>query len=115
MTLYYHMFGDDVDTLNVYSRTENGGPLHTMFTKTGNIGDWFERAEMIVPILKGPFQVGDAKWARSIYISSTSTFLSPNWHLPMMLLTSFRSFIAFFPLHSYIFASCRFRQNLGYL
>ena len=57
LTLYYHMYGEDVDTLNIWMRTNHGGPLKKLWSKTGNVGNWFERADVAVSAAGKPFQV----------------------------------------------------------
>ena len=50
------MFGRTIGSLNVYTRTTIGGPLKLVWTKSGNIGDFFERADIQI-LEKGSFQV----------------------------------------------------------
>ena len=43
-TFYYHMFGTGTGTLNVYIQTKSGGYKTRVWTKSGNRGDFWERA-----------------------------------------------------------------------
>ncbi len=57
LEFYYHMFGDYVNTLNVYLRTGAGDTL--IWTLSKNQGDAWKKAQ--VPLLSsaGKFQVSD--------------------------------------------------------
>ena len=51
------MYGQDVGVLNVYTRSTSGtGPLKKVWSKTGNVGDFFERGEVQL-YESGNFQV----------------------------------------------------------
>jgi hypothetical protein len=58
MRFYYHMFGENIGTLSVYTRDSINGPLQTPWTKSGNIGHYFERAEVTL-YWDQPFQVNN--------------------------------------------------------
>ena len=65
---YYHMFGVNIGTLNVYLRDTINGPVQNLWSKSGNVGDYYERTEVILYWDK-PFQV--------IYFSKIVTLI-PN-------------------------------------
>lgn len=50
------MYGESVETLNVYTRTEIGGPLTREWSRTGEVGDYYERTEISL-IASKPFEV----------------------------------------------------------
>ncbi|XP_072014818.1 MAM and LDL-receptor class A domain-containing protein 1-like [Amphiura filiformis] len=53
---YYHMFGPNIGTLSVHTRDSINGPLQTVWSKSGNIGDFYERVEVALYWAQ-PFQV----------------------------------------------------------
>eukprot|EP00057_Strongylocentrotus_purpuratus_P018000 XP_011672474.1 PREDICTED: MAM and LDL-receptor class A domain-containing protein 1 [Strongylocentrotus purpuratus] len=56
--LWYHMFGSNMGTLNVFMRTSIGGYMTTLFTKTGHSNDYWELADVDLPASGSPnFQV----------------------------------------------------------
>lgn len=42
MIFYYHMFGDDVDQLNVYVRFFSNGPLQKLYGISGRWNDFLK-------------------------------------------------------------------------
>ncbi|XP_071956933.1 MAM and LDL-receptor class A domain-containing protein 1-like [Antedon mediterranea] len=56
LRFYYHMYGQNIGTLSVYTRTAINGPLTLEWSKSGNLGDYYERGE-IVFIKSQAFQV----------------------------------------------------------
>ncbi|XP_041460944.1 MAM and LDL-receptor class A domain-containing protein 2-like [Lytechinus variegatus] len=44
--IWYHMFGRDMGTLNIYLRTNIGGYMDLIFTKTGHSNDYWELANL---------------------------------------------------------------------
>ena len=42
------MFGEDIGTLNVYKRKVINGPLELLWSRSGNLGDFYERADVVV-------------------------------------------------------------------
>ena len=68
MALYYHMYGDDVDTLTVWLRFNIGGSMSKLWSHTGNVGNWFERADIPIPAGGRPFQVPIDVSVYTIYI-----------------------------------------------
>ena len=44
--MFYHMFGRTIGKLTVYTRNYNGGPLKPVWTKSGNVGDFYERTDI---------------------------------------------------------------------
>jgi len=57
--LYYHMWGEDIRRLSVYTRMQEGGPFSDkLWTKLGSQGNYWERAEVTLqPLVNVPFQV----------------------------------------------------------
>ncbi|XP_014680988.1 PREDICTED: MAM and LDL-receptor class A domain-containing protein 2-like [Priapulus caudatus] len=53
---YYHMYGPTVDKLAVYTRTEVGGMLTQVWSRVGEVGDYYERIEIPLVITQ-PFEV----------------------------------------------------------
>ncbi|XP_022096408.1 MAM and LDL-receptor class A domain-containing protein 1-like [Acanthaster planci] len=53
---YYHMYGIDIGTLTVYFWDTTNGPLTNIWSMSGEKGDFYERAEIILSHNK-PFQV----------------------------------------------------------
>lgn len=49
LTFSYHMFGSDIGKLNVHN--DNMGNWQTIFTKSGNQGNQWKRAEIDVNLL----------------------------------------------------------------
>ncbi|XP_041365734.1 MAM and LDL-receptor class A domain-containing protein 1-like [Gigantopelta aegis] len=45
-TFYYHMYGVGTGTLSVYTQTQSGGYRTQVWTKSGNRGDFWERASV---------------------------------------------------------------------
>ena len=59
LRLHYHMYGENVKRLAVYTRTQDGGPLIQRMSKSGNKGSFWERVEVkLQPDVNVPFQVG---------------------------------------------------------
>nr|XP_039270832.1 MAM and LDL-receptor class A domain-containing protein 1-like [Styela clava] len=55
---YYHMYGSSIRSLRVYTRTQYGGPLVQVWSKSGYQGDFWERADANLGATVGqPFQV----------------------------------------------------------
>ena len=48
MRLWYHKFGDDIDTLTVYMRTTTNGQPILLYTRFGQVGDYWERADIVI-------------------------------------------------------------------
>ncbi|XP_022097778.1 MAM and LDL-receptor class A domain-containing protein 1-like isoform X1 [Acanthaster planci] len=48
LRLWFHMFGDDIDTVRVKSWTEIHGDETILFSRTGHIGDYWERIDIIL-------------------------------------------------------------------
>ncbi|XP_041467512.1 MAM and LDL-receptor class A domain-containing protein 1-like [Lytechinus variegatus] len=44
--LWYHMFGSNMGTLNIFMKTSIGGYMTTLFTKTGHSNDYWELADV---------------------------------------------------------------------
>lgn len=42
------MFGEDIGSLNVYKRKVINGPLTLLWSRSGNLGDFYERADVVV-------------------------------------------------------------------
>ncbi|XP_078483553.1 MAM and LDL-receptor class A domain-containing protein 1 isoform X3 [Ciona intestinalis] len=58
LRLHYHMYGENIRTLTVFTRTQIGGPLEQQWKQHGTQGDAWERAEVkLKPIANIPFQV----------------------------------------------------------
>ncbi|XP_076802493.1 MAM and LDL-receptor class A domain-containing protein 1-like [Clavelina lepadiformis] len=58
LRLHYHMYGENVRRLAVYTRTQDGGPLIQRMAKSGNKGSFWERVEVkLQPDVNVPFQV----------------------------------------------------------
>ena len=55
--MFYHMFGPDIGKLTVYTRNAVGGPLKPVWTKSGNVGDYYERVDVQI-FESSNFQVG---------------------------------------------------------
>ena len=56
LRLYFHMFGTDIGSLNVYTRPCNGCAETLVFSRSGNVGNFWDRAEVTLKS-KVPFQV----------------------------------------------------------
>lgn len=54
--LFYHMHGTNIGNLNVYSRTAIGGVEKLLFKKSGEIGNYWERADIKLTSVQ-PFQL----------------------------------------------------------
>jgi hypothetical protein len=48
MRFYYEMYGADVSTLMIYSRTEVNGQLKRLWGRRGPVGDYFARSEVSI-------------------------------------------------------------------
>ena len=46
LRLHYHMWGINIRTLKVYTRTQNGGPLTEVDSIIGDKGSFWERMEV---------------------------------------------------------------------
>lgn len=55
MRIYYFMFGKDVNTLAIYTRTVINGAQLLRYRRTGNLGEYWERREITVSST-APFQ-----------------------------------------------------------
>lgn len=56
LRLFFHLFGDHIGSLAVYSRTTIGGGERQLFNRTREVGDFWDRAR--VPIKEtDPFQI----------------------------------------------------------
>lgn len=56
LRFYYHMYGAEIGSLAVYTRTQINGPLTLKWTRIGNFGDFYERGDIILN-MDDPFQV----------------------------------------------------------
>ncbi|XP_077978864.1 MAM and LDL-receptor class A domain-containing protein 1-like [Glandiceps talaboti] len=56
LTIYYHMLGSTVGTLSIYTRTTQGGPLTLQYTRSRELGDFFERTQTPL-VVSDNFQV----------------------------------------------------------
>ena len=56
LRFYFHMFGPDIGSLNVYTRPCNGCAETLVYTRSGNVGNFWDRAEVALPSTV-PFQV----------------------------------------------------------
>lgn len=61
LRLYYHMLGKTIGSLNVYTRPCNGCALNNVFTKKGQVGNYWQRAEITLQS-DYPFQVIPGTW-----------------------------------------------------
>ena len=50
------MFGRGIGSLNVYTRETVTGPMNKIWSKSGNVGDHYERIALMINETK-PFQV----------------------------------------------------------
>ncbi|XP_066300039.1 MAM and LDL-receptor class A domain-containing protein 2-like [Branchiostoma lanceolatum] len=57
LRFYYHMYGADIGDLSVYTRVQDGGPLTRVWSISGQVGDFFVRAEVDLQSPAGRFQV----------------------------------------------------------
>ncbi|XP_072163102.1 MAM and LDL-receptor class A domain-containing protein 1-like [Diadema setosum] len=46
---WYHMFGVDMGTLNIFARTSIGGYMNILWTKTGHSNDYWELVDVGIP------------------------------------------------------------------
>ncbi|XP_071486324.1 MAM and LDL-receptor class A domain-containing protein 1-like [Diadema antillarum] len=53
---YYHMYGEDINSLSIYTREIINGPLTLLWQRVGEIGDFYERADIVLTN-RNPFQV----------------------------------------------------------
>lgn len=42
------MFGRGIGSLNVYTRETVTGPMNKIWSKSGNVGDYFERVDLVI-------------------------------------------------------------------
>nr|XP_054757008.1 MAM and LDL-receptor class A domain-containing protein 2-like [Lytechinus pictus] len=56
LRFYYHMYGENINTLTVYTREIVNGPLTVLWQRSGEIGDFYERADIVLTN-RNPFQV----------------------------------------------------------
>ena len=63
LRFYFHMFGPDIGSLNVYTRPCNGCAETLVYSRSGNVGNFWDRAEVILRSTV-PFQV----WTRFVVI-----------------------------------------------
>ncbi|EDO47788.1 predicted protein [Nematostella vectensis] len=56
LRLYYHMLGSDIGSLNVYTRPCNGCVMTQVFSKSGEVGNFWERTEVTLTATT-PFQI----------------------------------------------------------
>ncbi|CAF1515641.1 unnamed protein product, partial [Adineta steineri] len=56
LRFYWHMYGDDIGALNIYTRTTFGGEMDKIWSKDYNVGDFWNRAEIVL-MENEPFQV----------------------------------------------------------
>ena len=56
LRFYFHMFGSDIGSLNVYTRPCNGCVETLVFSRSGNVGNYWDRAEAVLKSTV-PFQV----------------------------------------------------------
>lgn len=56
MRFWYHMYGPDIGSLNIYARTKFMGPLVKQYSIVGNQGDIWKKASLTFSVT-GPFQV----------------------------------------------------------
>lgn len=59
--MFYHMFGANIGSLNVYTRTSVGGALKQVWGRSGNVADAFQRVEIQL-YESQPFQVCPATY-----------------------------------------------------
>ncbi|XP_033104873.1 MAM and LDL-receptor class A domain-containing protein 2-like [Anneissia japonica] len=43
---WFHMYGENIDTLNVYSRNAVNGPVTLLWSRSGHVGDYWERVDL---------------------------------------------------------------------
>lgn len=48
LRFFYHMFGRGIGSLNVYTRETVTGPMNKIWSKSGNVGDYFERVDLVI-------------------------------------------------------------------
>ncbi|KAJ8050465.1 MAM and LDL-receptor class A domain-containing protein 2 [Holothuria leucospilota] len=54
--VYYHLYGEEIGSISIYTRTQINGPLTLRWRRVGELGDFWERAD--VPLNStDPFQV----------------------------------------------------------
>ena len=56
LRFYYHMFGSDIGSLNVYTRPCNGCAETLVYSRSGDVGNFWDRAEVTLRSAV-PFQV----------------------------------------------------------
>ncbi|XP_058879430.1 MAM and LDL-receptor class A domain-containing protein 1-like [Acipenser ruthenus] len=56
MRLFYHMYGSSVGSLKIYTRRSTNESLTKQWMKSGEVGDYFVRMEVVLPV-GNPFQV----------------------------------------------------------
>ena len=74
LRFYFHMFGDHIGSLNVYTRPCNGCVETNVYSRSGNVGNFWDRAEVILQSTV-PFQV----WRLSIIVYFSNTIIFINW------------------------------------
>eukprot|EP00118_Oscarella_pearsei_P003168 m.13253 g.13253 ORF g.13253 m.13253 type:complete len:3799 (+) comp24600_c0_seq1:127-11523(+) len=58
MVFYYHMYGADIGTLNVYSRPKEGSVnINQIFSRSGDQGDSWQKAQIDLPTTTSPYQI----------------------------------------------------------
>ncbi|CAF1593620.1 unnamed protein product, partial [Adineta ricciae] len=73
---FWHMYGEDINALNVYTRTNYGGAMNKIWSRVGEVGDYWSRTDLSL-IIGQPFQIvleavaGDG-YAGDIAIDDTS-------------------------------------------
>ena len=72
LRFYFHMFGPDIGSLNVYTRPCNGCAETLVYSRSGNVGNFWDRAEVILKSTV-PFQVR----TRFVLIINNKIFGSP--------------------------------------
>lgn len=79
LRFFYHMFGRSIGSLNVYTRETVTGPMKKIWSKSGNVGDFFERVDLTINENK-PFQVNTASLSERInHMHTTLFFLFIFW------------------------------------
>jgi hypothetical protein len=56
MRLYYHMYGKNIGSLNVYLRSGVGGNEQVLIKKQGEVGNYWERIDLLIDYTN-PFQI----------------------------------------------------------
>eukprot|EP00057_Strongylocentrotus_purpuratus_P017999 XP_011672473.1 PREDICTED: MAM and LDL-receptor class A domain-containing protein 1-like [Strongylocentrotus purpuratus] len=57
LRFYFHMFGEDINELNVYTRDTINGPLTRIWNRQGDLGDYYMRADIEIDVPEYPIQI----------------------------------------------------------